>query len=103
KRGFNQSLLIARELSRLCGLPLAYGRLKRERDTGQQVGLKAAERKENVKGAFRLEDAPFFKGKSVLLVDDVMTTGATLNECAKLLRRAGAEVEAVTVARAVSL
>jgi len=103
ERGFNQSLLIARGLARASGLPLVYGRLKRTRDTGQQVGLKAVERKENVKGAFKLEDAPFFKGARVLLVDDVMTTGATLNECSRLLKGAGAEVEAITVARAVVL
>lgn len=103
ERGFNQSLLIARELARAAGLELSYDRLKRERDTGQQVGLKAAERKENVKGAFRLEGAEFFRNRRALLVDDVMTTGATLNECAKLLSLAGAEVEAITVARAVSL
>lgn len=101
QRGFNQSLLIARELSRECRLPLAYNRLRRARDTNQQVGLKAAERKKNVLGAFTLDDAGFFRGKKVLLVDDVITTGATLNECAKVLKRSGAEVAALTVARAV--
>jgi ComF family protein len=103
ERGFNQSLLIARELSRTHGLPLVYDRLKRARDTGQQVGLKAAERKKNVSGAFTLDGGGFFKGRKVLLVDDVITTGATLNECAKMLKKAGAEVAAITVARAVKL
>lgn len=103
KRGFNQSLLIARELSRLTGSPLDFTRLKRVRDTGQQVGLKADERKRNVKGAFTIIDAAAFKGRRALLVDDVATTGATLNECAKVLKAAGAEVFALTVARAVKL
>lgn len=103
ERGFNQSLLIARELSRAYALPLVYDRLRRARDTGQQVGLKAAERKNNVSGAFTIDDGGFFKGRKVLLVDDVITTGATLNECAKVLKKAGAEVTAITVARAVKL
>ena len=103
ERGFNQSLLIARELSRITALPLAYNRLRRARDTGQQVGLKAAERKKNVSGAFTVDEPGFFKGKKLLLIDDVITTGATLNECAKVLKKAGAEVIALTVARAVKL
>lgn len=103
ERGFNQSLLIARELSRIISMPLVYDKLKRTRDTGQQVGLKAVERKKNVSGAFTLVGPGSFKGKKVLLVDDVITTGATLNECSKVLKRAGAEVVALTVARAVKL
>jgi ComF family protein len=103
ERGFNQSLLIARALSRITASPLVYDRLKRTRDTGQQVGLKASERKKNVSGAFTLVAPAMFKGKKVLLVDDVVTTGATLNECARVLKRAGAEVTALTVARAVKL
>lgn len=103
ERGFNQSLLIARELTRLTGFQLEFRRLKRARDTDQQVGLKAVERKRNVSGAFTLTDAAMFGGKKTLLVDDVVTTGATLNECARVLRGAGAEVFAVTVARAVRL
>jgi ComF family protein len=103
ERCFNQSLLIARELSRIISSPLLYDRLKRNRDTGQQVGLKAIERKKNVSGAFTLIEPELFRGKKVLLVDDVITTGATLNECSKVLKRAGADVIALTVARAVKL
>lgn len=103
KRGFNQSLLIAREISKLTGEPLEFRRLKRTRDTGQQVGLKADQRRENVAGAFTLLDESMFKGRKVLLVDDVATTGATLNECSKVLKKAGAEIFALTVARAVKL
>lgn len=102
-RGFNQSLLIARELARLTDYPLSYNNLKRARDTGQQVGLKSDERNKNVAGAFILQDHALFKGKKALLVDDVITTGATINECAKLLKLAGAEVFALTVARTVKV
>lgn len=103
ERGFNQSVLIAREISRLTGSPIEFRGLKRARDTGQQVGLKAAERKRNVAGAFTVTDAAVFRGRKTLLVDDVATTGATLNECAKVLRRSGAQVYALTVARALRL
>lgn len=102
-RGFNQSLLIARELARLTDFPLSYNNLKRARDTGQQVGLKSDERNKNVAGAFILQDPAAFKGKKTLLIDDVMTTGATINECARLLKLAGGEVFALTVARAVKV
>ena len=102
-RGFNQSLLIARELARLTAFPLSYSNLKRARDTGQQVGLKSVERNKNVAGAFILQDPIAFKGKKALLVDDVITTGATINECARLLKLAGAEVFALTVARTVKV
>jgi len=102
-RGFNQSLLIARELARLTGFPVSYDNLKRARDTGQQVGLKSLERNKNVAGAFILQDPVAFKDKKALLVDDVITTGATINECARLLKNAGAEVFALTVARTVKV
>jgi len=102
-RGFNQSVLIARELSRITSIELCCNNLKRARDTGQQVGLGVEERKRNVSGAFTLEKPEFFKGKKALLVDDVMTTGATINECARVLRGSGAEVYALTVARAIKV
>lgn len=102
-RGFNQSLLIAREISRLTSFPLCYGNLKRARNTHQQVGLKTDERKRNVSGAFTLENPALFRGKKALLVDDVMTTGATINECARLLKGSGAEVFALTVARTLKV
>lgn len=103
ERGFNQSLLVAREVCRLTGSPLEFMGLMRSRDTGQQVGRKADERRRNVAGAFGLVDRAAFSGKRALLVDDVATTGATLNECARVLKRAGAEVFALTVARAARL
>ena len=103
ERGFNQSLLIAREISRLQKTQLDYANLKRIRPTEPQVRLSAKERHSNVSGAFALERPDAVRGKAVLLVDDVYTTGATIRECAVALNRAGAKVYAVTVARAVKL
>ncbi len=103
ERGFNQSLLIAREISRLQKTPLDYANLRRIRPTDPQVRLSAKERPKNVKGAFALEKPNTVRGKTVLLVDDVYTTGATIRECAVVLNRAGAKVFAVTLARAVKL
>jgi ComF family protein len=98
-RGYNQSALLSRELSRLTGWPIQTG-LVRIKETQPQVGLSAEERQRNVAEAFAWEggeiDAP------VLLVDDVCTTGATLSQCAATLKSAGAaQVYALTVAKAV--
>lgn len=97
ERGFNQSLLLAQAFPEV--------RLKREllvrvRHTPPQTGLKPQARRDNVKGAFSVPRPALVKGKNVLLVDDVFTTGATIRECARVLRRAGARrVEVLTVAR----
>lgn len=100
ERGYNQSALLAEQLSRASGLPLAESMLTRVRATAPQVTLNAAERKMNVRDAFQaFGDAA--RGKRVLLVDDVCTTGATLESCSLALRRAGAaSAWAVTLARA---
>jgi len=99
-RGYNQSLLLARELSRLCGLPLAERGLARRRNTPPQARSADAEaRKRKVADAF-VADRRWAEGKRVLLIDDVMTTGATLDACARALRQAGAaSVWALTFAR----
>ncbi|MEK7679764.1 MAG: ComF family protein [Deltaproteobacteria bacterium] len=99
-RGFNQSLLIARRISKLLGTPLDCFNLVRVMETEPQVNLRAKERKNNVRGAFAIKNSAVFKGRRVLLVDDVYTTGATLCECSKALKKAGAEVFAATLARA---
>ncbi len=100
KRGFNQSLLLARVLSKRLAIRLDYSSLGRIRHTCQQTGLKPDEREKNVAGAFALSAGANIKGRRVLLVDDVYTTGATIKECSKVLKRAGAEVYAITLARA---
>ncbi len=99
-RGFNHSSLIARELSKRLSIPLELDGLIKVKSTAQQVNLKREERLRNMRGAFRaLRD---FRGKRILLVDDVITTGATASECARALLRAGAEeVYLVAVARSV--
>lgn len=102
QRGFNQSQLIAGVLGKRWGLPVEVGNLRRVRWTEPQTTMDAAERRENVKGAFALRDPERLKGKRVLLVDDVFTTGSTLRACAEALEEAEAEaVFAVTVARSV--
>jgi ComF family protein len=99
-RGYNQSALLARELSRLCSLPLAERGLGRRRNTPPQARSADAEaRKRNVADAF-VADRRWVEGKRILLIDDVMTTGATLDACARALRQAGAaSVWALTFAR----
>ena len=99
ERGFNQSWLLARELARRRGLPVVNA-LRRVRATRSQTGLSNARRRENVGGAFRRRRGRPVNGLRLLLVDDVMTTGATAAACAMALRRAGAvEVRVAVWAR----
>ncbi|RME90669.1 MAG: ComF family protein [Anaerolineae bacterium] len=101
ERGYNQAELIARSLALARGWECRPETLVRARDTLSQVGLSAKERRENVRGAFRADEA-HVRGRSVLLVDDVATTGATLSACAQALLDGGAtEVYALTLARAL--
>ncbi|MFP4285903.1 MAG: ComF family protein [Desulfovermiculus sp.] len=98
ERGFNQSLEIARGLSRELRVPLQPAALVRIRRTKAQSGLGRKERLKNVRGAFQANPKSMW-GKHVLLVDDVSTTGATLSACARTLRRAGAaQVDALVLA-----
>ena len=102
ERGFNQAELIVRAARKR--LPERYeiadGLLQRERPTHSQVGLTREERVANMRGAFRVTDPQRVKGRTVIVVDDVMTTGTTVSECARVLKKAGAEkVWAATVAR----
>lgn len=99
-RTYNQARLLAAALGREMGLPLARGCLERVRDTGTQTHLTARQRAENVKDAFRVRHPEWAEGRHFLLVDDVMTTGATVNECARALKAAGSgRVMVMTVAR----
>jgi ComF family protein len=100
ERNFNQSLLLARSAAHLLGAELDFLSLRRIKYTQPQTGLKSNERRKNVRGAFEVLNRNVVKGRSVLLVDDVTTTGSTLNECARTLRRAGArKVFCLTLAR----
>jgi len=98
ERGFAQALALASHAVRLARLraPLAHDVLVRQRPTAEQAGLARAARIANVAGAFAVTDAARVRGRHVLLVDDVVTTGATAAACTRVLRRAGAR--AVTVA-----
>ncbi len=92
RRKFNQSGLLAAELSRLVHVPVDPFLLQRVRATPQQVGLSEAERRRNVSGAFRVPPAVVARveNRRIVLVDDVITTGTTVSACARALRRAGA-------------
>ena len=101
-RGFNQSLLLARQVHRLYELPLDPFVLYRDRETAPQTELTEDERRKNVRGAFAIHPGKSLKEKCVLLVDDVYTSGATVNECSRALVRGGAKaVYVLTLARTV--
>lgn len=98
-RGYNQAYLISKALSRIIRLPECSKVLKRERYTEAQSLLDRQKRNQNVKGAFSVKSPKKVKGKSILLVDDILTTGSTLEECSRVLKQAGAvKVFAVVVA-----
>ena len=100
QRGFNQSALLAKEISRRSGIPLVHC-VRRRRPTAPQAGLSNAKRRANVAGAFLVKRNRPVNGLRVLLVDDVMTTGATAGACASALKKAGARhVALLTLARA---
>ncbi len=101
-RGFNQTELIARAALRNAARDweLAAGCLERRRDTASQTGLTRHQRRANVRGAFKVAEPSRLKGRAILVVDDVFTTGTTAAECARVLGRAGADtIYVATVAR----
>jgi len=91
ERGYNQSILLARAIGDYTGLPVEMDCLIRIRWTMPQVELNEKEREKNVKGAFDVKDPERLLGKKVLIVDDVITTGATINEATKTLNASGIE------------
>jgi ComF family protein len=101
-RGFNQSALVARELSRRLGISVDPFVLRRIRRTPPLKGMGQIQRRKTVAGAFRVSDKDAVTGKTVILVDDVLTTGSTAEACARTLKRAGAaRVELISWARVV--
>ena len=103
-RRFNQSAALARVISRESAVPLETLALERVKATAPQVGLTRPQRAANLAGAFRVDKAKAGRivGGKIVLVDDVLTTGATVGECARVLRRAGAaSVDVLTLARTV--
>lgn len=99
ERGFNQAAELAALLSRRCRVPVRHA-LQRTRYTTTQTRLDREQRMENLRGAFRLRRSADVRGRHLLLVDDVFTTGSTVDECARVLREAGAaSVRVATVAR----
>jgi ComF family protein len=102
-RGFNQSALVARELSRSTGLPLSIDALKRVRATPSLKGMAMRQRRRTVAGAFRANPAAELRGRTVILIDDVLTTGSTANACARVLKKAGAKrVDLISWARVIA-
>lgn len=98
RRGYNQALEIARAISTTTGMQLRHELAQRTRATADQIGTRAVQRRRNVRGAFAVDAG--VAGHSVALLDDVMTTGATLDELARVCRQAGAmRIEAWAVAR----
>jgi ComF family protein len=103
-RRFNQSASLARHVAEAAGKPFAGGALRRVRPTRQQVGLSATERDRNVRGAFKVAENDRFmiESRSLLLVDDVYTTGATVKAAVRALLRGGAKsVDVLVFARVV--
>lgn len=106
QRRFNQSALLCFEVAKLTGLPVNVLALKRHRPTRSQVGLSERQRRRNVTGAFTLADKKqtLVSGRNILLIDDVLTTGSTVDACTKTLKQAGAKrVDVLVLARAGTL
>lgn len=100
QRGYNQADLLAQNLSRLLGLPYLYGLLRRTRPTTSQFRLRRQERQHNLVNAFAVHASLSVRRRSLLLIDDVSTTGATLSECVRVLRKAGAQsIQALVLAK----
>jgi ComF family protein len=103
ERGYNQAALLARPFALALQLPYRPRALKRIKETRTQVGLSIPQRRKNVEGAFEA-DPDIVSGKSVIVMDDVMTTGATLDEAGQALKQAGAsQVVGFSLAKAVKM
>ncbi|MDT8282388.1 MAG: ComF family protein [Gammaproteobacteria bacterium] len=99
QRGFNQSIEIARVMAKRLNIPLEYDAVIRQRSTAAQTGLNAKQRQKNIRGAFSIKKE--MEHKHVLIIDDVITTGSTVNELARVLKKQGVQrVGVLSVARA---
>ncbi|MBI5555141.1 MAG: ComF family protein [Elusimicrobia bacterium] len=101
QRQYNQSEVLAKNLSRATGIPVAVNVLARIRGTRPQFTLNRQERASNIRNAFQVKNRDWLKGSKVLVIDDICTTGSTINECARILKQAGAiEVHGLVLAHA---
>ena len=99
QRGFNQSALLAKALAEQTGLPMTEQALLRIADTPHQTGLSRSKRRQNLQQAFAVGDRMAIAGRHVLLIDDVLTTGTTIAQCAQVLHQAGArQISSLTIA-----
>lgn len=102
KRGYNQSSLLAKHIGKHKKIKVSFNNLIRYKHTAYQGNMHIKQRRENVRNAFVIKNANKIRNKNILLIDDVFTTGATINECIKTLKKAGAnKVFALTIARTV--
>jgi ComF family protein len=103
KREFNQSALISKYVAKAMRSELILNCLVKVRETPPQVGLRYKERVKNIKGSFEVGDDGLIKNRNIILVDDVVTTGATIRECAKTLKKAGAgKIYVISLAHGMS-
>lgn len=99
-RKYNQSALLAKELSKLCSLKVLYNVLIKNKMSKPQAGLNFSKRQENLKNSFIIKNKKLIKGKEIILIDDVITTGATIEKCCRKLLQAGVKsVEVLSVAK----
>ncbi|MCI9038803.1 MAG: ComF family protein [Clostridia bacterium] len=100
ERGYDQSELLARKISKMAGVSVETQVLKKEKHNQPQSSLNKQQRKENVKDVYKVQNELKIRNKNILLLDDIYTTGSTANECAKMLKQAGGKkVGILTIAR----
>jgi len=102
ERGFNQAELLAKNMAKSINAPVCVNALKKTKATISQAGLSKTKRFTNLRGTFKITDSDVIYGKDILLVDDVCTTGSTINEAAKVLLKSGAKsVKALVLAKGI--
>ena len=100
KRGYNQSGLIAKEISKKLNIPINQTSLKKVKNIVAQSTLNKEQREKNIQGAYIMKNAKSLKSKKVLIIDDIYTTGSTINECSKILYEVGTnKIGALTIAK----